>query len=164
MDFNQYKNQIIDSLKYNFDISEGCNYGGVLFDTVAKSHIRNEKYVASKKAVIYAFENDEQCLIKELNNTNKNQIDHIIEVTKDNIIDNIQLSEDHMSTTITLILVSEKSIDEQIVKHIKRFKYQKSFMFGLKGWITFRAVLIDLENERVICSKEAKKVGKFYQP
>lgn len=164
MNFVQYKNKIIDNLKYNFDINEGCNYGGAVFDVQAESHIRNEKYVASKKAVIYAFENNEECLIKHLHNTSIRQIDKIIEVTKESILKSIQLTDDHMSTTITLILVSETSIDKQIAKHIKRYKYQKSFKFGLKGWIVFRIVLVDLENEEVICSKEAKKVGGFYQP
>lgn len=164
MNFKQYISKILDNMKYNFDIYDECNYGGVIFDACAESHIRNEKYIATKKAVVYAFENDEKCLIKQINNITKNKIDHMIEVTKDNIINNIQLSKDHMSTTITVILVSETAIDEQIAKHVKRFRYQKSFMFGLKGWIAFRIILVDLENEKAICSKEARKVGKFYQP
>lgn len=164
MDFEQYKNKILDNLKFNFDINEGRNHGGAVFDAYAESHIRNEKYVASKKAVIYAFENHEECLIKHLRKASISQIDKIIEATKENILNNIQLSEDHMSTTITLILVSETPIDKLIAKHVKRYRYQKSFKFGLKGWIAFRIVLVDLENEEVICSKEAKKVGKFYQP
>ena len=53
-----------------------------------------------------------------------------------------------MSSTITLVIVTENFINNKdkdvITKIISKFKYNKGFAFGFKGWADIRLVLVSL--------------------
>jgi len=120
--------------------------------------------MASKKLTIYAFENDEYCFVKYIKDLDKVKFEEITNTLKNSITDFVKPHNEHMSSTVTGVLAVEGDIEEGIVEKIKRFHYQKSFCFGLKGWADVRLLLIDLERNEVIPSKKAKKSVKFYLP
>lgn len=164
MCFEIYKEKIQNRLSRYFDLKEDYIYKNEKFDLFAVSNIRNERYMASKKLTIYAFENDEYCFIKNIGDLNKTKFEEIINILKESVVDFVKPHNEHMSSTITGVLAVEGTIEEEIVRRIKRFNYQRSFCFGLKGWADVRLFLIDLEKKEVIPSKKAKKSVKFYQP
>lgn len=164
MNFDKYKEIINDRLKYNFNVEDDCNYKNIEFDIVAKSQIRNEKYFATKKTVIYAFENHEYCYIKHFEKLNNEVIENITDMFKQTINSDLKPTDEHMSTVFTIVFVTNNEIDELISKKIKKFKYQKNFSFGFKGWAALRILVIDLNQNKVICSKEARKIEKSYRP
>lgn len=164
MNFNKYKEIINERLKYNFNLTDDRIYNGIEFDIVAKSQIRNEKYFATKKTVIYAFENHEYCYIKHFEKLNNEIIENITNMFKQTINTELKPTDEHMSTVFTLVFVANNTVDDLISKKIKKFKYQKTFSFGFKGWAVLRVLVIDLSQNKVICSKEAKKIEKSYRP
>jgi len=164
MNFETYKNKIIQGLSSSFDIYENYEYRNKIFDIFASFNVRNERYIATKKATIYAFENNEFIFIKKTEYFDKLILTEYIEILKKSIEDLIDPHEEHMSTTITGVIVVDNIEENDSVKEIKRFNYQKGFMFGLKGWADIRIVLVGLKDNKVVTSKKAKKVDKFYQP
>ncbi|WP_432403660.1 hypothetical protein [Wukongibacter sp. M2B1] len=164
MEFKDYKEKIKDRLSRYFNIEEKYIYSNKEFDLFAISKVRNEKYMASKKLTIYAFENDQYCFMKYFKELSKDELDQIIEILKNSIKDYVDPHDEHMSSTITGILVVDKLKEDDLIKSIKGFNYQKSFAFGLKGWADVGLVLVDLKREEVVTSKKAKKVDKFYRP
>jgi len=62
------------------------------------------------------------------------------------------------------LITVDEPVDEELKNYIKKFKYQKSFLFGFRGWVVVRVVLVDLHNHEVTGSKEAKKDQEFYLP
>ncbi|HKK94875.1 MAG TPA: hypothetical protein VJ916_00925 [Anaerovoracaceae bacterium] len=164
MDKDIYYEKMLEKLKYNFDINRNERIGKWEFEIAAKSHIRNEKYIGFKSAVIYAFENDEYIYGKHFHNVSKEDVKRFIELLKSTINSTVDPHEDHMSTTFTALITVDEPVDEETKDFIKKFKYQKSFLFGLKGWVVVRVVLVELSNEEVTGSKEAKKEKAFYLP
>lgn len=164
MRFEAYKEKIKDRLNRYFDVKEKYIYSNTEFDLFAASNIRNERYLASKKLTIYAFENDEYCFMKYLKDVDDNSLQEIIETLKNSIEDYVNPHYEHMSSTITGILVVNELKDAEVIDKVRKFHYQKSFLFGLKGWADIRLVLVDLGFCNVITCKKAKKVSKFYQP
>ena len=65
----QYLNYLADKFSDYFDIHHNYHIDGQYIDLYAKSNIRNEKYVLSKKAVIWSYENNEYCLVKSSENS-----------------------------------------------------------------------------------------------
>ncbi|MFO7886758.1 MAG: hypothetical protein R6U59_00455 [Eubacteriales bacterium] len=164
MDKNLYYEKMLDKLKYNFDINRNEKIGDTEFEITAKSHIRNEKYIGFKSAVIYAFENDEYVYGKHFQKITKDDIEDVVEIMKSSIDDIVEPNEEHMSTTFTALITVDEPVNEDLKNYIKKFKYQKSFLLGLKGWVVVRLVLVELHNQKVTGSKEAKKDENFYIP
>jgi hypothetical protein len=69
-----------------------------------------------------------------------------------------------MSSTITGILVVDSLSNKDLIRKVEKFKFQKSFAFGFKGWADVRIILVDLEDLDIYISKKAKDVAKFYKP
>lgn len=145
-------------------MEEKYTYNKEEFDLFALSNIRNEKYMATKKIRIYAFENDEYCFMKYYKSLDEDSLGKIIDILKISINDYIKPHDEHMSSTITGILAVDNIEDSDIIKKVKKFHYQKSFALGFKGWVDVRLVLVDLNRKDVITSKRAKGVEKFYLP
>jgi hypothetical protein len=163
MVFETYKEKIKERYSRIFDIEENYEYGGTNFDIFASLNMRNEKYFASKKITIYAFENDEYCFLKHFKSIDKKALNNFINILKRSIKDHVDPHHEHMSTTISGIIVVDKLEDLELIKTIEKFKYQKGFAFGFKGWADLKLILVDLHDNKVIASKKANKVGKFYQ-
>lgn len=164
MNFQTYKEIIKERLSRYFNVEEKYTYNNKIFDIFAISNIRNEKFMASKKLTIYAFENDEYCFIKHYEDLDNNKLYEIIDTLKSSIKDYIKPHEEHMSSNITGVLVVDNINNDELIKRIEKFHYQKSFAFGLKGWADVRLVAVNLSNGEVYTSKKAKKVDKFYRP
>ena len=147
-----------------FDIEENVSVGNIPIDLFAKSHVRNEKFFASKSVTLYAFENNEYCYAKAFQKLTFEDVVSFVNVLKKQITDQGNVKEDHMSSTFTGILITHSIIDPTLVSYIKKFNYQKSYLLGLKGWSDVRLVLVNLETDEVVTSKKAKDVKKLYLP
>lgn len=164
MNSSVYINKLKKKYQRYFDIEEDLIVGEVPVNLFAKSHIRNEKYFASKSVTLYAFENNEYCYAKSFENSCLRHIEGFTEMLKMEIENKVNVHEDHMSSTFTGIVITKGSIPKEVIRYVKRFAYQKSYWFGFKGWSDLRLILIDLETGNVYASRKAKEVQKLYKP
>jgi len=164
MKFQEYKEKIKARLSRYFNIEEKYTYNNKEFDLFATSNLRNEKYIASRKLTIYAFESNEYCFLKYYKDFDSKELEEIIEILRTSIKDYVKPHSEHMSSTITGVLVVDELKNYELIKRVKGFHYQKSFAFGFKGWVDIRIILVDLRNRSVITSKKARRVDKFYKP
>lgn len=155
-----------DKLARHFDFLPEAErrWGGIEFDLAARSIIRNEAYLLFKSAVMYAFDNNEYCFVREIE-----QVDHhfvgkleaaLMEAAKQYVVP----SEEHMSTALTGIIMTPGPVDPALKRHIERYRKQQSYWFGLKGWTSYRIILIETQTQSVTASKEAQKAAKFFGP
>ncbi|KXG75073.1 hypothetical protein [Thermotalea metallivorans] len=146
-----------------FDIEKNTIYQGMKLDLFARSFIRNERYIASKKLTIYAYENNEYCFIKQWEILKEDQLHQFMDLLKSAIDDYVIPHEEHMSSIITGVLLSEKEPDRELQRLVKKFKFHKSFSFGFKGWADIRLILVALDRGEVIANKKGEEVLKFYK-
>jgi hypothetical protein len=162
--FQEYMELMKKRLTNNFDMTVPFEYAGYSIDLFAESHLRTERYFASKKVKVYGMENDEFCFMKHFDMITEDIVDAYIEMLIGSIDDMVKLRDDHMSTIITGIIVADSVDDKNIESIVKRFRHQKSYAFGLKGWVDVRLILVDLQEKKVVPSKKAVKVETFYRP
>ena len=148
-----------------FDIYPGYSILGRKLDLYARSHVRSEKYILSKKAVLGAFETNEYCLVEG----------HSARIFTPAVQDFtaflvnaagelVKPHSEHMSSLVTGVLVSEQGFDHEAIKIGTRFKHGRSFWFGLRGWCSACLLLVDLSSGQVYASSKGKEVIKSYQP
>ncbi len=166
MEFSQYIELIERKLFSSFNIWRDHPVGQEIFDLYAEYHLRNEKYIVVKKAVIYAIESNEYCLVKHLADPSLQRFNTLVDGIKDSVKDLVKPDQDHMSSIITIVGVLDTSAGPDVhamIEAVKRFKYHKGFAFGLRGWADIRLVLVSLEEGVLATNKKGKDVKKVYQ-
>jgi hypothetical protein len=165
MDISQYLDIIEEKLKNSFDLTRNYNLNNFTYDLYAEYRLRNEKYMLVKKAVVYAFENNEYCFIKYYKDFNFNDYKVFTNSLINSIESIVNPSNEHMSSIITGVVVTEK-IQEQDIDYIRKtiehFKYNKGFAFGFKGWADIRLVLVSLNEGFIAANKKGKEVRTVY--
>ncbi|AOT71405.1 hypothetical protein [Geosporobacter ferrireducens] len=163
MDYASYQSLLEERLQRNFDLERDYIYRDMKLDLLAKYYVRNEKYVFTKKATIYAFENNELCMIKHFHRINPEGLHQYTELLKSAVGDFVNSHDEHMSTLITGVIVVDEIPDPEIPKQVKKFKFHKSFAFGFKGWVDVALVLVSLKQNEVITNKKGREVEKAYR-
>lgn len=154
--------QIIDKLSSNFDIKKNEILDGIEYDFLGIYSEETSKYIISKEMIYDSFSSNETVLCKTFLDNNF-RIDS--ETLKKYIIRNLSFfkgkKENHMSSMITFIYIGGDILD--IDKNsIKKFKFHKSFLFGIKGWINVKIIYIDIINKKIITNKIGKKDLVFF--
>lgn len=165
MELFQYLDTIEEKLKNSFDIKRNYLVNNFRYDMFAEYHLRNEKYVLLKNAVVYAFENNEYYLIKYCEKLNKNTLRKLMNNLIESVEPVVKPSKEHMSSIITGVIVTDNIHNEdkdEIIKTIRRFKYNKGFALGFKGWVDIRIVLVSLNEELIATNKKGKEVSEVF--
>ncbi len=163
MNGDKYIQDIENRLEAYYDIKRPYTYQGVEFDLFAESFVRNEKFLASRKLTIYAFENNEHVFVKKYKNLNDIDLERFTGFLEKATEDYVNPGDEHMSTVITGLIVVEEEIGRELVRDIKKYKYMKNFAFGFKGWTYIRLLVVDLNKGEVICNKRGREARKFYR-
>jgi len=165
MELNQYLNNIEKKLIRSFDIKRDCIIAGVQYDMCAEYHLRNEKYVLVKSAVVYAFENNEYCMVKHFEQLDKYLCKEFIENLVKSVDIVVQPDSNHMSSMITGIIVTDEIFEMdgyEISQTVKRFKFNKQFAFGFKGWADIRLILVSLKGGVIATNGRAKQISNVF--
>ena len=162
MDLTEYLENIQLKLQGNFDLERDYIINEFEYDLYARYNLRNERYIFTKKAKIYAIENNEYSLIKFYDDLNQCSIKEYTDALIRSIDKLINPNSDHMSSIITGVIVLNKMPNNEIIDMIKRFKYQKGFAFGFKGWVDIRLLLVSLNEEFIVSNKKGKEVCEVY--
>lgn len=153
-----------EGLKSNFDLFGGKEVGGMKLDLVAAYRERVSRYMISRRQEIYAYQSHNHILYRHFDSVlSKGDIDEWRAWLEGNLSEIIQVDKEHMSSVITVIWSSDRAIDEDVRKAIKRFRYYKGFMFGLKGWVNVKLVHVDLSTRRIVTNRLGKDVVKLVE-
>ena len=148
-----------------FDIYPDYSMLGRRLDLYACSHVRNEKFVATKNLVLGAWETNEYCLVE--GHSDKIDAPMVRDFTAFLVNaagELVKPHKEHMSSMVTGILVSEQGFDPEAIHVGTKFKHSRSFWFGLCGWYSACLLLVDLSSGQVQASPKGKEVIKSYQP
>lgn len=163
MDYNTYLETIENRLKKNFDLIRNYTINNCDFDLFAKYNSRTERYILTKKTVIDAMENNEYCFIKYFDKLDKDHLATHIHSLIRTIDILVNPNEEHMSSTITGVIVLENKPTTDIIDEIREFKYHKGFVFGFKGWVDIRLILVTMNDKYIVTNRKGKEVRQVYQ-
>ncbi|HOA16182.1 MAG TPA: hypothetical protein PLT03_05680 [Bacillota bacterium] len=165
MQLGEYLDNIEKKLVRSFDITRGYSLGGVDYDMFAEYHIRNEKYVLSKKAVIYAIESNEYCFLKRFDLIDRAAVSSFTDGIIRSIDEIVKPDTNHMCSMITGVMILDGNQEiglDDAMGEVRRFRYHKSFSLGFKGWVDFRLLLVSLKGGVIAANKQGKGVIKVY--
>lgn len=158
-----FEENLRKKLETYYDLEDDFSIAGKHFNFLARYNQRNSKYLLQKKMELYAFENNEYIIYKKLESTfTKEDLDEIQTLLTKHYDQVINVNEEHMSSAIMFIFETTLPGDPQLVKSIEKFKFYKSFKFGLHGWVNGGIMLINPEVNKGLSNKYAKKELKKF--
>ncbi len=160
----QYLLDIKERLSCFYNVQEMYEYNQHVYELYAVSNVKNTKYMASKKLVIYSYDNNSSVYVKCSDNLDEGTISKLLDETGTELLNTTPIDESHMSTHYFFVFVTKSQISDEVRKLVKKYRKQKSYLFGFKGWSSIGVIVVSLKNNEVIYSKDAKKIYKSFRP
>ena len=149
-------------LSQTFDIKNDFELDGVMYDFTGLFLEETSKYILNKELIYDSFSTKETILYKSIYEQEKLKEKNEL---KEYITKNIEYfkgdKKNQMSSVVTFIY-SGNGLTPENEKVIKTFRYHKSFLFGLKGWLNKKIIYIDSENKKIITNQLGKKDKVFF--
>ena len=188
MDCVSYLNRILEKLVPTHDIVRDYSADGQVVPAYARYEAMNEKYVLSRKATLWKAGEYEHVLFftvpaKTAAGSPSDDAEQaaVSPVTPDTVTDLAQqlitgymepvLSrnnekyppKDHMRTFLTAVIISETSPSVELVRLIRKYRFDKGYQFSFRGFSQGRLVFVDLSAGKVYTSPAANDVAEFYR-
>jgi len=146
-----------------FDISRNEEIAGRTLDLVGRFKMRSEKYFFVKSLTLFAYENREIVLVEGDKEIDRSKAEEFANYLKDLIPLLVKPSEEHMSTTLTGVLVAEGGVAPEAQVWIERFRHSQNFKWLLHGWCDVRLLAVDLASGQVYSNKAGRAVKEAYR-
>ncbi|WP_202080941.1 hypothetical protein [Caldalkalibacillus salinus] len=151
--------QLINQYVTYFDVYRNATVGSHPVDALAVYKRRDEKYLMSKTIKVWGVENQQCVFITEAQEPlTETFITQLQSDVKDNIEAYIPDSQEHMSTSVLTVIVTEHDVDPALVKGVMRYRKLKFFKYGLHGWAELYLSIINLKNESVYIHRKGRKL------
>ena len=166
-----YLDKILDRMTSTHNITRNFTADGRTFAAYALYEASSEKYVLSRKANLWKVSESEHVLFMTL--PENADPEALFEEAGRLISDYMEpvLSrgnekyppKDHMRTFLTAVLVLERSPGPELIRKVRRYRFDKSYLFSLRGFSQGRIIVVDLPSKKVYTSPAAKDVAAFFR-
>lgn len=119
-------------------------------------HRRDERYMLSKKIKVYGVENQQIVFTLICDGLTLNDIHEFQETIEKNITKYIPEKDEHMSTVVLGIVITDQNVDKKVIKEVKSYRKLKFIKFGLHGWVDMYSVLINLKDRTIYVHPKGK--------
>ena len=124
-------------------------------------HVHGTKYVLSKKAELWATDNNEYVYFFSVPHLTEEVVDQCIQLAYDRGMEHIHPDKNHMSSYIVALFLCD-TYTEEAMKKVKRCRMRKSFQFSLKGWMEVHTAMIGVGMEPVVAGNpDGRKTVEF---
>lgn len=165
---SEYLDRILDKLSGTYDIYRPYRIGSREVAAYGYFFSLNEKYVAVRKAQLWAvrtyehilFIETQQCTAETIAEARRLMVEHM----EPRLVRKGEKypEKDHMVSDLTVVILSEKSPQEETVRQIRSFRYSRSYLFTVRGHAEGHIICADLEQDRIISSKISKQMLSLY--
>lgn len=138
-----------------FDVERNHEFAGRIFPGYAEFHSSASRYVLVKRAKLWEASTHEYLFFCETAHLDAAQFDDLMGFITSEALAKVQLSPDHMSSFLTLVVVAD-SIDDDIARRVRTARFRKNFALGFKGWADVRVAVVDLSTKQVLTNAQGK--------
>ena len=159
---------LLEKLTSSHDIERNYSANGMVWDAYARYAAASGKYVLTKKAALWSAQEFEHMLI-----THARTVGPEIIASYQNTISSCMEPQmvhpgktlpgkDHMRSFLTIVAVCSQPVSGEVVRMIKKYRFDRGYRFSLRGFAQGRIVLIDLASRRIFTSPSARDVRDFF--
>ncbi|MDO5715966.1 MAG: hypothetical protein Q4P25_05255 [Tissierellia bacterium] len=156
MEAEKYLDYLTKIYEVYYDLFYNYKINPLEFDLYGRYFERNEKYFATKKIVLYGLERNEHLLYKHYKKVSLDDVKTFTHTLEDSINTLVTPGGDHMATLIRGLISTETRPDKEVIRYVKKYKFYKSFLFGMKGWVNIGLNLVNINDSTSYHNKMGK--------
>jgi len=118
------------------------------FDAEATFHSHGEQYVLVRAAKVADIDSNDYAFFKSEDTLTSENLDRYMHAAWETGMQRVKPYNGHRNSDVTLIILAD-SVDQAIIRDIKKAKLYKSYKFSLWGWSNFRLIVKDLSSGAV---------------
>lgn len=151
-----------ERLERNFDFYDAEAFQAFPVYLFAKHKRSSEKFFFTKRIQLYRIENFEYIVVTETEQLTLQQLEDFFRKTRAAVEAIIKPTSEHMSSIVTLVILTANPIDVKVTACLQKMKYHKDFLFTLRGWADLALVAVSLADSAVYANSMGKKVMQPY--
>lgn len=164
-----YLEELLLRYRSNFDITKNYEIGTEVFPAYAYFSSFGERYVLKKEARLWAIRAYEHVFFMKENMVSEDSLQKIkslIEETIEPVLvrKNMKYPEkDHMCSYLTFVIISDKTPDKETQKAIRKFSFDKGYLFNFRGHSEARVLVAGLDTNSVYTSRTGKELREMFE-
>lgn len=169
MDSADYLNRLLLKYSGTFDIYQPYTILGKEYPAYGYFFSHVEKYVLVRKANMWSADTYEHVIFADTAELTEAQLQEYRQAVGEYIEPTLVLKGEklpepnHMYSYITIAVVSEKALSPQVKKAVKKFKFEKSYMHSIRGYLQTRIAVASMEDESVCVNGMGRSLKKLYK-
>ena len=160
---------LLEEYSNSFDIQRGFEIGPVKADAYGYFSTISEKYVLTPKANLWSIHGFEHILFLKKDSVTTKDVEDMRSLMSEYMAPQLVCKggkypeKDHMYSYLTVAFLCEGTPDEETLKAVKNFKYEKNYLMTIRGHVEGHMVLMDLSTGKAYANKAAKHLSDFYE-
>ena len=128
----------------------------------------NEKYVLIREANLWTVDSFEHMLFDTREKITIEDIDRADRVIREYmepvlVCKGEKMPEkNHMYSYLTFVFIVDQAPDPEVIRKVKKYKFEKGYQFNIRGYSSGRMVLVDISSEKVYTNDQARKGKKLF--
>ncbi len=149
--------RLLDAHEGYYDVVRGYEFAGRAFPGYAEFHSHGEKYVLSKKAKLWEVDAHEYLFFDTAPCVDRAYLEELIAFMTGPVLGKVEPKPDHMTSYLSAVVIADCT-DGAVPQLVRRARFRKNFMLGLRGWADLRLAVIDLQEYNVYTNGQGKQM------
>jgi len=162
MNSQEYIKYIEDKLSPCFIFEKNRSVFKFQYDLYGENKATIGRTLITQVDVIDKYEVNEYLFFKVYESMSLDDLNSLLIDFKEIACFGIEIKEYHKLSTLSLILIIDKYIDDYCLKIIEKFKYKKLYNFYWRGYCELRIIAICLYNNTFTHNKSFKTTQKSF--
>lgn len=158
-------------LKYSgtFDIYMPYVINGKEYPAYGNYFSHVERYVLMRKANMWSTHAYEHILFVEVPECTRETFDEAVDIIENHMEPELVRKggevpeENHMSSFMNVVIISEKAVDPDLAKKIRRYRFEKGYNFNMRGFSRGSVICISLEDKKYVSNRYLKDKKKLFE-
>ena len=123
-------------------------------------HARDEKYVLTQSAKLWAAESHEYAYLVSVDHLDLATAKEKIAAAMEYGMQCVKPHPEHLKSTVTALFICQ-SCDKDAAKYIARFTKSKAYKFSLHGWMYGRAICLECDTAKVHANSGGRDMANY---
>lgn len=164
-----YLDRILDEYEKSFDIYKEYEIGDRKVSAYGYFNSHSEKYLLVREVQLWETKAFEHIFFIQSDNLDSSTLEDFLSLIPNHIEPKLVRrgekypEKNHMYSYVTLVILGKNIDNFKVLERVKRYKYEKSYLFSFRGYLQSRIVLIDTNNKNIYTNKSGKKLERLYR-
>lgn len=164
-----YFDKVLKQYQGTFDIYRDYEIDGECYPAYGYFSSHSEKYVLVKEVQLWEANSYEHILFIDADEVNDAVLEKADRIFKEYMEPCLVRkgekypAKNHMYSFLTVIIFSSSQLSGEMKKKIEKYRFEKNYMFSIRGYSSGRLGVIDIVNGEVITNPAGKVLKKLYK-